>query len=80
MIRGLKSTKFILTAFIVLVSIVLLSLHIISGDQLVSILQIIIPAYFASNTIAGHRAFSGDKNKDNTGTAGMIVKGSPDDR
>lgn len=56
-VNRLKSLKLITTWAVIVLATILRCVKLIDGDQLVSILQIIIPAYFAGNVIAGHRAF-----------------------
>ncbi len=57
-----KSIKLQLTAFTLIASILLLYYHLITNDNLVSIIQIIIPLYMASQTIASHSSFQQSPN------------------
>ena len=53
-----KSTKFLITVGVIVSGIALRTLDYITGAELVSVLQIIIPAYYAGNVIASHSAFA----------------------
>jgi hypothetical protein len=62
-LRKLSSTKLWITFLITCGAFIFRKLDLITGDQMISLLQVIIPSFMASNVVASHSAFQQDHSK-----------------